>query len=89
MCKLEKMTERAEEWAGKVEWMGRKDGQFEVERGRLIWVLLARPSIERAAEVWWPGGKTANRKLEAVQERISRRLHVGSRQNSGWSSSAR
>ena len=71
---VEKMAEKAEEWAGKMEWMSRKDGQVEVERGRLVWELLARPGLEHAAEVWWPGGKTVNRKLEAVQERIGRRL---------------
>ena len=29
------MAEKAEEWAGKMEWMSRKDGQVEVERGTL------------------------------------------------------
>ena len=57
---LEKMKQKAEEWAGKTEWMSRKDGQIEVERGRLVWELLARPSLEHAAEIWWPGGKAAN-----------------------------
>lgn len=38
------MTEKAEEWAGKVEWMGRKDGQLEVERGRLVWSMQQRYS---------------------------------------------
>ena len=45
---LEKMKEKAEEWAGK---MSRKDGCM--ERGRLVWELLARPSLEHAA--WWEG----------------------------------
>ena len=31
------------------EWMSRKDGQIEVERGRLVWELLARPSLEHVA----------------------------------------
>ena len=31
---LEKMKEKAEEWVGKTEWMRRKDGQIELERGR-------------------------------------------------------
>ena len=30
---VQKMTEKAKESARKVEWMGRKDGQFGVERG--------------------------------------------------------
>ena len=49
--------------------MSRKDGQIEVERGRLVWELLARPSLEHAAEIWWPGRKIANRNLETVQEK--------------------
>ena len=80
---VEKMAEKAEEWAGKMEWMSRKDGQIEVERGRLVWELLARPGLEHAAEVWWPGGKTVNRKLEAVQERMGRRLLGASRTVAG------
>ena len=39
-----------------------------------IWELLARPAIEHAAKVWWVGGKVVRRKLEAVQERVGRRL---------------
>ena len=54
--------------------MSRKDGQIEVERDRLVWELLAKPSLEYAAEIWWPGGKTANRNLEAVQEKVGKRL---------------
>ena len=76
---LEKMKEKAEEWAGKVEWMSRKDGQIEVDRGRLVWELLARPGLEHAAEIWWPGGKAANKKLEAVQDEVGRRLLGASR----------
>lgn len=48
--------------------MSRKDGQFaEVERHRLVWKLLVRPSVEHVAEVWWTaaGGRIANRKMEA------------------------
>ena len=60
---LEKMVEQAEEWAGKVEWMARVDGELEAERGRLIWDLVARPGLEHAAEVWWPGGKTVGKEV--------------------------
>ncbi len=42
--------------------------------------LLGRPGVEHAAKIWWPGGKTANKKVEAVQERIGRRLLGASRQ---------
>ena len=64
------MIEKAEEWMRKIEWMSRVN----VDRGRLIWELLARPAIEHAAEVWWIRGKVVRRKLEAVQERVGRRL---------------
>ena len=30
--------------------------------------------IEHAAEILWPGGKTANRNLEAVQEKVGKLL---------------
>ena len=55
---LEKMVEKAEEWVGKIEWMARVDGELEAEQGCLLWDLVARPGLEHAAEVWWPGGKT-------------------------------
>ena len=57
-----------------VEWMSKVDGQVEVDRGRLVWELLARPSLEHAAEVWWHGGKAARAKLEATQLKVGRRL---------------
>ena len=44
-----------------------------------MWELLARPSFEHAASVWWTGGSLANKKLEAVQERIGRKLLRASR----------
>ena len=77
------MTEKAEEWVGKVEWMSRVDGNKEVERGRLIWELLARPTLEHAAEVWGKGGKVLCRKLEVAQDRVGRRLLGGSRSVAG------
>ncbi len=39
--------------------------------------------VEHAAEIWWPGGKTADKKMEAVQERIGRRLLGASRTVAG------
>ena len=77
------MATKLKEWAGKTEWMSRKDGQIEVERGRLVWELLARPSLEHAAEIWWPGGKIANRNLEAVKEKVGKRLLGASRSAPG------
>ena len=80
---LENMKEKAEEWAGKTEWMSRKDGQIEVKRGRLVWELLASTSLEHAAEIWWSSGKTANRNLEAVQDKVGKRLLGASRSVAG------
>ena len=71
---LEKMANKAEEWVGKVMWMSRVNGQVEVDRGRTVWELMGRPSVERAAEVWWSGGRSACRKLESAQVRVCRRL---------------
>ena len=39
---LEKMAKKAEEWIGRVTWMSRVNGQVEVDRGRMVWELLAR-----------------------------------------------
>ena len=80
---MERMREKAEEWAGRTEWMSRVNGQIEVERGRLVWELLARPSLEHAASVWWTGGKVASKRLEAVQDRVGRRLLGASRSVAG------
>ena len=54
--------------------MSRVNGQVEVDRGRLVWELIGRQSVEHAAEVWWSGGCSACRKLESAQRRVGRRL---------------
>ena len=54
---LEKMANKAEEWVGKVMWMSRVNGQVEVDRGRMAWELIGRPSVEHAEEVCWSGGR--------------------------------
>ena len=59
------MAKMAEDWIGRVTWMSRVNGQVEVERGRMVWKLLARPCMEYAAKVWWTGGQSACRKLES------------------------
>ena len=46
------MAKKAEEWIGRVTWMSRVNGLVEVDRGRKVWELLARPSMEYAAKVW-------------------------------------
>ena len=58
----------------RVTWRSRVNEQVEVDRGRKVWELLARPSMEYAAEVWWTGGQSACRKLELSQMKMGRRL---------------
>ena len=48
--------------------------QVEVDRGRMVWELLVRPSIEYAAEAWWIVGRSACRKLKSSQMKMGRRL---------------
>ena len=47
---LKEINVKAEEWI-KVVWMSKVNGKMEVDRGRMLWELLARPSLEHAAEV--------------------------------------
>ena len=48
---LEKMANKAEEWVGKVIWMSRVNEQVEIDRGRMVWELIGRLSVEHAADV--------------------------------------
>ena len=64
----------AKEWIGRVTWMSRVNGQVELDRERIVWELLARPSTEYSAEVRWNGGHSACRKLESSQMKIDRKL---------------
>ena len=63
--RLEKMANKAEEWVGNVMWVSRVNGQVEADRGRMVWELIRRLSVEHAAEVWWSGERSACRKLES------------------------
>ena len=54
--------------------MSRVNGQVEVDRERIVWELIGKPSVEHAAELWWSGGRSACRKLESAQMRVGRRL---------------
>jgi hypothetical protein len=47
--------------------------EWVVERGRMVWELMAGPCLEHAAEVWWPGGKVVGKKLESIQEKVGRK----------------
>ena len=57
--------------------MSRVNREMEVDRGRLIWELLARPCMEYLSEVWWTGGKTVCKNLGKNQENIGRKLVGG------------
>ena len=48
-----------------------------------MWELLARPSLEHAASVWWTGGKIVGKKLEADQDRVSKKVRGASRSVAG------
>ena len=48
---LEKMREKAEKWEARIGYMSKVNGVMEVNSGRLIWQLLARPCLEHASEV--------------------------------------
>ena len=47
---------------------------MEVDRGRMVWELTGRPSVEHATEVWWSGVLSACWKLESAQMRVGRGL---------------
>ena len=42
--------------------------KIKVDRGRMVWELLTRPSLVHAAEVWFTGGHIARRKLISSDE---------------------
>ena len=46
------MVNKVEELVGKVIWLSRVNCQVEVDRGRMVWELTWRPSVEHSAEVW-------------------------------------
>ena len=37
-------------------------------RGRIVWELLARPSLEHVSEVWLTGGQIGRRKLRVSSD---------------------
>ena len=70
---LEKMREKAEKWGARIGCMSRVNGEMEVDRGILIWELLARSCLEHSSEVWWTRGKAAWK----IQENIAGNWWVG------------
>ena len=43
---------RWQKWQKSVTWMSQVNGEMEISRGRMVCELLARPSMEYAAELW-------------------------------------
>ena len=76
---MEKRVERAEEVNQRVGWMGRVNGVMEIERGAIIWESMGLPAVNYAAEVSWKGTKAQQRKLDAVQEQVGRKILGASR----------
>ena len=65
---LEKNMEKAEKWEVRIGCMSRVNGEMELDRGRLIWELLARSCLKHASE------KAVCKNLEKIQENIGRKL---------------
>ena len=81
---MEEMREKAEKWGARISCMSRVNGEMKVDRGRLIWDLLARPCLEHASEVWWTGWKAACKNLEKIRENIGRKVEGASITVSGF-----
>ena len=46
--------------------MSRVNGEIEVDKGRLISELLARPCLEQCIEVWCTGGNAECKSFEKI-----------------------
>ncbi len=71
---MEKRIERAEEAKQRVGWMGRVNGVMETERGAVIWETMGLPTVNFATEVSWKGTKSQQKKMDAVQEQVGRKI---------------
>ena len=76
---MEKRTERAVEANQRVGWMGRVNGVMETERGAAIWESMGLPAVNFGVEISWKGTKAQQKKLDAVQEQVGRKLLEASR----------
>ena len=76
---MEKRIERAVEANQRVGWMGRVNGVMETERGAAIWESMGLPAVNFAVEVSWKGTKAQQKKLDAVQEQVGRKILGASR----------
>ena len=55
------------------------NGVMETERGAVGWETMGLPNVNYAAEVRWNGREAQQRRLDAVQEQVGRKLLGGSR----------
>ena len=76
---MEKRTERAVEANQRVGWMGRVNGVMETERGAAIWESMGLPAVNFGVEISWKGTKAQQKKLDAVQEQVGRKILEASR----------
>ena len=76
---MEKRIERAVEANQRVGWMGRVNGVMETERGAAIWESMGLPAVNFAVEVSWKSTKAQQKKLDAVQEQVGRKILGASR----------
>ena len=58
----------------RVGWIGRVNGVMETERGAAIWESMGLPTVNFAVEVSWKGTKAQQKKLDAVQEQVGRKI---------------
>ena len=61
------MTEKAEEWVGRVEWMSKVNRQVKADRWRMMLDLMVKSVLKHASEMWQTDGRTGCRKLETAQ----------------------
>ena len=65
---------KAEEWIKKVVWMSNVNWKIEVDRGRMVWELLARSSLEHAAEICLTGALLIESSVKMRGEDVCCRL---------------
>ena len=65
---------KAEEWIEKVVWVSNVNRKIEVYRSRMVWELLARSSLEHAAEICLTGTLLIESSLKMRREDVFCRL---------------
>ena len=68
---LEKMREKAEEWGARIGCMSRVNEEMEVNSGRLIWELLARPAWNMNPNCGGQEGKQHARTWKKIKRAVA------------------